>query len=81
MSSEFKRVCLGRGGAERMSTRVSRYLLSVVACFAATVTRTSTIPRKSGARKGTACQGIGGEQRHVDCHVADDRGRTPAGGQ
>ena len=43
MSSEFKRVCLGRGGAERMSTRVSRYLLSVVACFAATVA-TAQVP-------------------------------------
>ena len=38
MSSEFKRLRLGSSGAMRLSTRVSRFLLSAVACFAATVT-------------------------------------------
>ena len=40
MSSEFRRVRPGRSGAMRMSTRVSRFLLSAVACFAAAVTTT-----------------------------------------
>ena len=43
MPSEFRRVRPGRSGAMRMSTRVSRFLLSAVACFAAAVT-TAQVP-------------------------------------
>ena len=43
ISSELKRVRPGRRGAMRMSTRVSRCLLSAVACFTAAVT-TAQVP-------------------------------------
>ena len=43
ISSEVQRVRLGEGGAVRASARMSRFLLSAVACFAATVT-TAQVP-------------------------------------